>query len=217
MDILGIDKLKTWLSGPSADNTPHLDVDVSAVLGQPELGGYSSGIESVIGTEGDRFWDGEPLQHVYRKQRGYDIDSCPKCNGDLTNYYVGLVYGSHRELRQHMSPCAYVCNPCNVVVLDEALPRGLAKLRGYPYTAPVGIYSLKRPAPPTAELDFFKTYEGRETIFVLDARGYFEDIVYKDGGSLGFTIGQVMPSVESHRRKAKRKAEKSARKKNRRH
>lgn len=174
-------------------------------------------IDSIISGDGPKLWDGAPLLHVYRKQRGYAVDVCPKCQKQLINYYVGLIYGSQHELRQHMSPCAFVCDPCHVVVLDEHLPKNVARMYGYRYTVPVGIYSLRRSPPPADELDFFRSYEDKEVIHLLDEDGFLEDVIYKEeGAGLGFSAPSRR-SPDAKVRKAKRKAERAARKKNRRH
>ena len=178
---------------------------------------FSENVESVLPKDGPKSWDGKPPRHVYRKTHGFRSEVCPKCERTLTNYYVGLVYGSHQQLRQHMSPCAHICGHCSVVVLDEKWPREAAQRNGYNYTVPVGIYSLKGPPPPVDKLEFFKTYEGREVVHILDEDGFLEDVAYKDGLSLGLN---AMPAThrsktEAKQRRNKRKAERAARKRNR--
>jgi hypothetical protein len=76
---------------------------------------------------------------------------------------------------------------------------------------------LRRSAPPPDELDFFRSYEGREVIHLLDEDGFLENVIYKEEGTgLGFSAPS-RPSPDAKARKAKRKAERVARKKNRRH
>jgi hypothetical protein len=211
LEILGVkkksvDPTKALLARDTSDHSSPIN-----------LAERAEDIDSPIEEAGPGFWDGAALLHVYRKQRGYAVDVCPKCHEQLINYYVGLIYGSQHGLRQNMSPCAFVCDPCDVVVLDEHLPKNVARMYGHQYTVPVGIYSLRRSAPPPDELDFFRSYEGREVIHLLDEDGFLENVIYKEEGTgLGFSAPS-RPSPDAKARKAKRKAERVARKKNRRH
>ena len=211
LEILGVKK-------KSVDPTKALLArDTSDHPSPINLAERAEDIYSPIEEAGPGFWDGAALLHVYRKQRGYAVDVCPKCHEQLINYYVGLIYGSQHGLRQNMSPCAFICDPCDVVVLDEHLPKNVARMYGHQYTVPVGIYSLRRSAPPPDELDFFRSYEGREVIHLLDEDGFLENVIYKEEGTgLGFSAPS-RPSPDAKARKAKRKAERVARKKNRRH
>lgn len=174
-------------------------------------------VDTVLPQGGPPVWDGNRLKHVYRTARGFRCEECPKCQRPLTNFYVGLVYGSRHQLRQHMSPCAHICDQCSVVVLDEKWPRLSAQRSGYSYTVPVGVFSLRGPPPPVDKLEFFETYEGHDVLHILDEDGFLEDIAYKDGASLGLNARPTThrSKEESKRRRDKRKAERAARKRNR--
>jgi hypothetical protein len=64
---------------------------------------------------------------------------------------------------------------------------------------------------------FFKTYEGRDIIYILDEGGFIEDIVYKNGNDLRLDSALNLRYHDAFKLKAKREAQRAARKKNRRH
>jgi hypothetical protein len=181
--------------------------------------------ERIASVPGLRFnesaiWRGEPIVHVYRRERDGSIEQCPRCGGKLEHKYVGLVYASTGQLRQSASPCAFICHACRLAVIDKQLPERTAHEQGYDYLFPVGMYRLDQPVPPLEDLRIFETYEGHEPMFLLDEDEKMEDVLYADQvgplDRIGGWLDPPSPSVSKVRKRRKQKLQKQARKRNRR-
>lgn len=161
-------------------------------------------------------WSGKRIIHVYRSDKGFELDECPRCEAKIGPMYIGLIYASDDQLRQHMSPCAYICNDCETAVLDESLPRQFSSEGGYSYKAPISIYSLENEPPKSYEMNVFETYEGNEKLLLFSEDGFIEDVLYKKDFRYFETERMIRKSSSERKKiKSKRKNQKTSRKRNR--
>ena len=168
-------------------------------------------------------WKGDRIDHVYRSRFGFKKETCPMCFNETKQKYIALIYASDFGIRQSFSPCAWICEPCSCVVLDEMLPAQSARWIGYSYLVPVGLASATSFFESRKDdMNIFMTYEGKKPVFVVDEDSKdVTDVMYENEinsstcfAALGFCNSQKKQLSEEKRRQ-KRKAEKQARKKQR--
>lgn len=136
---------------------------------------------------------GPAILHAYRMPKGLQSECCPRCQGELVQKVVNLIYSaSHGQFRQNVSPCAYLCEGCSVAVIDESIPRLAAEKQNFEYLIPLAAIAANESAPEPSQLHevLFRTYEGHDPAYVLNEDEQIENVVYED------ELGDIQPSED---------------------
>ncbi|MDQ3231203.1 MAG: hypothetical protein M3Q07_05225 [Pseudobdellovibrionaceae bacterium] len=165
---------------------------------------------------GSEQWDGDRVDHVYRDSFGFSLSECPKCSKPIKPKRLGIIYSAYEEVRTQTGPWASVCDYCSVAVICEALVDEFAFLGGYDYALPLAMFNIKNGPPLPENLEFFKTYEGNEPVFMIGDDGEIEDVIYRAAYQKLTLQEQQRRSDIQKRAKQRRKQQKMSRKKNRR-
>lgn len=160
-------------------------------------------------------WDGESVEHVFRSGLGFNLDSCPRCSKFLSRKYVGLLYSSFEDIRQHVGPSAAICDDCQIAVVDESLIEQTALENDHDYGFPLAVFNFEKGPPSPDNVKFFASYEGHAPVFCLNEDGEVEGLVYKDDYQLWMQQRKAMQRESDKKLKAKRKKQKESRKRNR--
>jgi hypothetical protein len=179
--------------------------------------------EALDGSDEKNHWKGGGLDHVYRSRFGFNKEICPLCYNETKQKYVALIYASDFGIRQSFSPCAWICESCSCVVLDEMIPAQSARWKGYSYFVPVGIASANTFFESRKDdMNIFTTYEGKKPVFVVDQDSKdVTDVMYENeiNSSTCFAAldsgNSQKKQLSEEKKRQKRKAEKQARKKQR--
>ncbi len=180
-------------------------------------------IEGFDATDNNNYWHGGELKHVYRSRLGFKKESCPICCNATSQKYISLVYASDLGTRQSLSPCAWICEPCSCVVLDESICAQSAHWKGYSYFVPVGFSNVNDFFNSNKnDMNLFSTYEGKTPVFVIDKEiDSITDVLYQDEVNTSTcyspddAFGTAKNLALEEKKRQKRKAEKLARKKQR--
>jgi hypothetical protein len=134
-------------------------------------------------------------------------DRCPKCGAITQRFNANFVYVTDIAPRVMLVPAGFFCSSCPTVIIDEDLISTGIK-QGFRFRRVVGIDHGKD------HLDLFTTWNGEKTIYVLDENQQLMDMITENE-----SCKQSAPAFRrSNSEKARRrqKAERKARKRNRR-
>lgn len=121
-----------------------------------------------------------------------------------------FIYATDIAPRVMFAPAGYFCTACATVVVDEHLIAGGIK-EGYRFRAVVGIDYAGEKQP-----DFFKTWNGQETIYLLDEDGRVMDLTTDNQLHVDSPAARAGASRDSAARKRRRKIARQSRKRNKR-
>jgi hypothetical protein len=150
-----------------------------------------------------------PVHHGYSMRPvGPDL-RCPRCHAATRQQMAHFIYATDVAPRVMFAPAGHFCPACPTVVVDEGLiERGLKE--GYRFRAVVGLdYAGKK------EPDFFRTWNGREPIYMVDECGQIMDLVTEDRLQAGAPAAPAATRRDPAAR-TRRKMARQSRKRNRR-
>ena len=204
------------------DGRPQHEVLIPELIDASAFALSTSNVELDV-SDKNNLWNAGGLDHVYRSRFGFKKETCPLCSCETKHKYIALIYASDCGNRQSLSPCAWICEPCSCVVLDESLPAQAARWKGYSYFVPVGLAGANSFfESPKAGMNIFTTYEGKVPVFVFDENSKnVIDVMYKNEINSSTCWGPRSSDnfrtnkISEEKRRQKRKAEKQARKKQR--
>jgi hypothetical protein len=143
------------------------------------------------------------IEHGYSLSTSPNPGVCPRCNAATQQYYGNFIYATDISARVVFAPAGYFCTECPTVIIDEEMIEG-AMTRNYRYQGVLGIdYEGEK------KLDIFRTWNGKDAIYILDEDGKPEGIA---------TLGSQQEEGMIKRRKSSRRDRmaKQSRKRNRR-
>jgi hypothetical protein len=102
------------------------------------------------------------VEHAYALSAVARADQCPRCRAATRQHYAHFIYATTVTPRVMLAPAGYFCTACPTVIIDEKmLQAGITG--GFHFHGVLGIdYEGKHPP------DLFRTWNGRETVYVLD-------------------------------------------------
>ncbi|MBI1876180.1 MAG: hypothetical protein HYS05_20125 [Acidobacteria bacterium] len=121
-----------------------------------------------------------------------------------------FIYATDIAPRVMFAPAGHFCTACPTVVIDEDLIAGGVK-EGYRFRAVVGVDYAGEKQP-----DFFKTWNGRESIYILDEDGQVMDLATDNQLHVDSRALRARASRDAATRKQRRKMAQQSRKRNRR-
>ena len=148
------------------------------------------------------------VEHGYSKRAVSLTDQCPRCHGKTQRCYADFIYATDIALRVMFVPAGFFCTNCPTVIIDEELISG-GVTKGFRFQGVVGIDYGKKKEP-----DFFRTWNGKETVYVLDENGKVTGLTTIDSREPDHRVSPVS-AKDRQKLKRKRQLAKSARKRNR--
>lgn len=149
-------------------------------------------------------------------EHGYAIRSvgsqlqCPRCNAATRQQMAHFIYATDIAPRVMFAAAGYFCTACPTVIVDENLiAKGMKE--GYGFRAVVGVDYTGEKQP-----DFFKTWNGRESIYILDEDGRVMDLTTDNQLHVDSRAARAGASRDAAIRKRRRKMAQQSRKRNRR-
>lgn len=148
------------------------------------------------------------VEHGYSQRAVSLTDQCPRCHGKTQQYYANFIYATDIALRVMFAPAGFFCTECPTVIIDEEMISTGVK-NGFRFQGVVGIdYDGKK------EPDFFRTWNGKKTVYVLDENENVIGLTTIDSREHDHAVSQI--SAKDRRKlKRKRQMAKRARKRNR--
>jgi hypothetical protein len=143
------------------------------------------------------------VEHAYALSVVARADQCPRCRAATRQHYAHFIYATTVAPRVMLAPAGYFCPACPTVIVDEEMVRA-GITRGFHFRGVLGINHEGKCAP-----DLFRTWNGRETVYVLD-----EEQVPQGIRVLGATPGRHVTKREQQI-KQRSKMAKASRKRNR--
>lgn len=102
------------------------------------------------------------VEHAYALSAVARADQCPRCRAATRQHYAHFIYATTVTPRVMLAPAGYFCKACPTVIIDEEMLQA-GMTGGFHFQGVLGIdYEGKHPP------DLFRTWNGRETIYVLD-------------------------------------------------
>lgn len=192
--------IRTEVSGDTATVTVDLDEfgSESRPLLLEELA-HSSGLPIFEGT----------VEHGYAMRSVGSRLRCPRCSAATRQQMAHFIYATDIAPRVMFAPAGTFCTACPTVVIDEDLIAGGMK-DGYRFRAVVGVDYAGEKQP-----DFFKTWNGRESIYVLDEHGRVMDLTTDDQLNVDSRAARSVARRDAATRKRRRKMARRSRKRNR--
>ena len=126
-------------------------------------------------------------------EHGYGLNfvpasqQCPRCRAATQQRYANFIYATQMAPRVMFTPAGYFCTKCPTVIIDEDMIRSAVDKR-FNFQGVLGLDYERREKP-----DFFKTWNGKETVYMLDERQF----------AIGF--GTIEPTHSQHSIKKERK------------
>ena len=162
-------------------------------------------------------WDGKKRIHsVYRTRFGYDLASCPECEGEPNLYLTQMVCVLNNKFSGKLMP-NFICENCSILILEEDLVYNDALENNLNYQFPVAIFSPDFDTSTSTFDDLLQTYEGRDCTFVSDQNKIqlvpISTMISEM--SMELIIDLVPAKKCDKNKKRKRKLQKSSRKRNR--
>jgi hypothetical protein len=149
-------------------------------------------------------------------EHGYAMGSvgsharCPRCNADTRQQMAHFIYATNIAPRVMFAPAGYFCTACPTVIVDESLI-AMGMKEGYRFRTVVGVDYAGEKQP-----DFFKTWDGHATIYILDEDGRVMDLTTDNQLGADQPAARSRLSRDSTARKLRRKMAQQSRKRNRR-
>ena len=166
-------------------------------------------------------WDNKTkISSVYRIDCGFDEGFCPECDKEIKQYQVTLLYASDSGIRRALSPCAWICRDCRVALIDEEKASFASSIVGeHEFFHPLGLLTPEQFFDEAEEdiekhdPSIFSFYEGRKLVHAFDEDGL--PILIPEKLLLQFAQEEACNNKKAIKRKKNRKAQKQARKRNR--
>jgi hypothetical protein len=114
------------------------------------------------------------VEHGYSKRAVGSTDKCPRCEAATKRQIANFIYATHISPRAMLAPAGYFCSACPTVIVDEDLITAGMK-EGYRFRCVVGV-----DYPGKKEPDYFRTWNGKESIYVLDENQQIMDLATSD-------------------------------------
>jgi hypothetical protein len=150
------------------------------------------------------------VEHGYATRSVGSHLQCPRCNAATQQHMAHFIYATDIAPRVMFAPAGYFCTTCPTVIVDESLiAKGMKE--GYRFRAVVGVDYAGEKQP-----DFFKTWNGQESIYLLDEDGRVMDLTTDNQLHVDSPGARAGASQDSAARKRRRKMAQQSRQRNRR-
>ena len=201
-DVTGsVPGIRTEVNGDSAMLT--VDLDEFGSKARPLL------LEKLAQGSGLPVFEGT-VHHGYAMRSVGSHLRCPRCNTATRQQMAHFIYATDIAPRVMFAPAGYFCTDCPTVIVDESLiATGMKK--GYRFRAVVGVDYAGEKQP-----DYFRTWNGRELIYILDDDGRVMDLATDDQLHAEVMPARAVASRDSVARKRRRKLARRSRRRNRR-
>ena len=153
---------------------------------------------------------GGTVDHGYAMQSIGSHLRCPRCNAATRQQMAHFIYATNIAPRVMFAPAGYFCTACPTVIVDENLIATGMK-EGYRFRAVMGVDYAGEKEP-----DFFKTWNGHESIYILDEDGQVMDLATDDQLHFEPLAASAIAGRDAAARKRRRRMARQSRKKNRR-
>jgi hypothetical protein len=150
------------------------------------------------------------IEHGYAMRSVGSHFRCPRCNAATRQQMAHFIYATDIAPRAMFAPAGYFCTTCPTVIVDESLIATSMK-EGYRFRAVVGVDYAGEKQP-----DFFKTWNGQESIYLLDEDGRVMDLTTDNQLQVDSPAVGAGARQDSAARKRRRKMAQQSRKRNRR-
>lgn len=143
------------------------------------------------------------VEHGYLLKYVRTEDKCPRCDGETRQQYGNFIYATDIATRVMFAAAGYFCTECPTVIIDEQMIEdGITG--DFKFLGILGIDYGETQGP-----DFFRTWNGKDAIYVFD----------EDKNPLGISThgpsADLRPIVKKHKSKQRNKMAKLSRKRNR--
>jgi len=152
-----------------------------------------------------------PVEHGYSKRRFRSVEDCPRCGARTQRQYGHFVYATQLAMRAIFAPAGHFCTACPSVIVDEdMIEQGIQD----PRCTYLGVLGLDygKTQPP----DYFRTWNGGETIYVFDENENPIGIATRSEIQGQQHTQRKQIRLQHEKRKAQRKRAKQSRRQNRR-
>lgn len=150
------------------------------------------------------------VEHGYAMRSVGSHAQCPRCNAGTRQQMAHFIYATNIAPRVMFAPAGYFCTTCPTVIVDEDLIATGMK-RGYRFRAVVGVDHAGEKQP-----DFFRTWNGHESIYILDEDGRVMDLATEHQLGADRPLGRARAHRDAADRKRRRKMAQRSRRRNRR-
>ena len=131
-------------------------------LDPDELRQNAEGLSAVVSQiSGIPFYEGH-VEHGYSMADVPTTRKCPRCHAPTQQYNANWVYATQVAPRVMFAPAGYFCTKCPTVIIDEGMIQA-GVTRGFQFR---GILALDYEG--REEIDSFRTWNGKETIYIFD-------------------------------------------------
>jgi hypothetical protein len=202
--VAGPNSLPVSVNVNGDKRTVNVGVDGLSEGEKKELYARAAGMSDIAVYEGY-------IEHAYAKSHVHRTDQCPQCGAITQRRYGHFIYATQIATRVMFAPAGYFCTECPSVIIDEDIIRNGITDRKFRFQGVLGIDYGKERKP-----DIFRTWNGREAVYVLD-----EDL--RPMGISTFDSGHSHPQASSfsinkkqRRNASRRKLAKKSRRINRR-
>jgi hypothetical protein len=129
---------------------------------------------------------------------------CPRCKAETRQHYANFIYATQVAPRVMFAPAGYFCPHCPSVVIDEEMVR--SGITGhFTFQGVLGIAYDERQEP-----DFFRTWNGKGALYILDEDQTPQGIATMSPSS------QPRPIKKRHKSSGRHRMTKASRRRNRR-
>jgi len=102
------------------------------------------------------------VEHGYSLNYLSNSKQCPRCFAETEQCYGNFIYATQIAPRVMFAPAGYFCTKCPTVIINEDIIRGGINKK-FRFKGVLGLDYEGRKEP-----DFFKTWNGEESIYILD-------------------------------------------------
>jgi hypothetical protein len=103
------------------------------------------------------------VEHAYNTGHVVQVHQCPRCQATTQQQYAHFIYATQIAPRVIFAPAGYFCTACPCVIIDEEMIQSGIMDRRCKYQGVLGLDYKGKGQP-----DFFRTWNGKETIYVMD-------------------------------------------------
>ena len=193
--------IRTVIEGDSATVT--VDLDEFGSEARPRL------LDELSRMSGLPVWSGT-VEHGYATRSVRSHARCPRCNAATRQQMAHFIYATDIAPRVMFAPAGYFCPACPTVIVDEDLI-AMGMNDGHRFRAVVGVDYAGEKQP-----DFFRTWNGHESIYVLDEDGRVMDLTTDNQRHADPLAGRAGAHRDFPARKRRRQMAHRSRKRNRR-
>jgi hypothetical protein len=141
----------------AATNAPIVSVDLDQISPTAK----TSITEAIIEQNKLPLYVGE-VRHGYALEAVPAATECPRCHAPTQRYCANFIYATNIAPRVILAPAGYFCTACPTVIVDVAMIASGVK-QGFQFREILGIDYDRQKDP-----DLFKTWNGKEAIFIFD-------------------------------------------------